>query len=199
MSFTKSSRGCAERARERLVEFGDRVQFFTDLIRGRQSGIYFSNELLDAFPVHRVVKTRTWTVELYVSVDSTGAFEWTTGPLSTPRLAEFCSTLFSSNLRRDRSSRSISKLTIGWPRLRRKLENGFVITVDYGAEAAELYDSTRRPQGTLRAFSRHGFVDDVLAPGRIRHHDERQLDPGQDCWRNIGISSVELLRRTSFY
>jgi SAM-dependent MidA family methyltransferase len=41
-----------------------------------------------------------------------------------------------------------------------------VITVDYGAEEDELYDPSLRPQGTLRGFSGHGFVEDVLsAPG----------------------------------
>jgi SAM-dependent MidA family methyltransferase len=38
--------------------------------------------------------------------------------------------------------------------------------VDYGAEGGELYDPQQRPNGTLRGFSRHGFVDDVLVhPG----------------------------------
>ncbi|HEU5460074.1 MAG TPA: SAM-dependent methyltransferase, partial [Pyrinomonadaceae bacterium] len=47
-----------------------------------------------------------------------------------------------------------------------KLDEGFLITVDYGEEASKLYDSARRPHGSLRGFSRHGFVDDVLAqPG----------------------------------
>jgi SAM-dependent MidA family methyltransferase len=47
-----------------------------------------------------------------------------------------------------------------------KVEQGFLITVDYGAEAAELYDATLRPEGTLRGFSHHGFVDDLLSePG----------------------------------
>ncbi len=47
-----------------------------------------------------------------------------------------------------------------------KLDEGFLITVDYGEEASELYDSARRPQGSLRGFLRHGFVEDVLAqPG----------------------------------
>src|SRR4030095_11840928 len=47
-----------------------------------------------------------------------------------------------------------------------KLDNAFVITVDYGAEAHELYDALLRPHGTLRGFSRHGFIADILAaPG----------------------------------
>src|SRR5215213_5440775 len=45
-----------QRAQERLIEFGDRVQFCSDL-PPVTAGIYFSNELLDAFPVHRLIKS----------------------------------------------------------------------------------------------------------------------------------------------
>src|SRR5262249_39769320 len=45
-------------------------------------------------------------------------------------------------------------------------ENGYLVSVDYGADAAELYSPRNRPDGTLRAFRRHEFVDDVLSnPG----------------------------------
>jgi SAM-dependent MidA family methyltransferase len=48
----------------------------------------------------------------------------------------------------------------------KKIEKGFLITVDYGAEASELYDPMLRPEGTLRGFSDHAFVDNLLAvPG----------------------------------
>ena len=43
-----------------------------------------------------------------------------------------------------------------------KLRSGYVITVDYGAEAEDLYGRIDAHQGTLRAFRRHEFVDDVL-------------------------------------
>ncbi len=46
------------------------------------------------------------------------------------------------------------------------LGRGFLVTVDYGATAAELLSSSVRADGTLRSFSRHQFVDDLLAtPG----------------------------------
>jgi SAM-dependent MidA family methyltransferase len=151
-------------ARERLSEFGERVQFCSswDQVSVR-SGIYFSNELLDAFPVHRVVKSEVGLSELYVAVDSVGSFVWSTGPLSTPRLAEFINSIqlapgqiIEINLAIDDWLSAVSE----------KFEQGFLITVDYGAEAAELYDPERRPAGTLRGFSRHGFVEDLLVePG----------------------------------
>ncbi|HEU4834035.1 MAG TPA: SAM-dependent methyltransferase [Pyrinomonadaceae bacterium] len=154
------------RAQERLSEFGERVQFCSDWdCVSVKSGIYFSNELLDAFPVHRVIRSDEGLSELYVTVDASGAFASSTGPLSTPRLAEFISTysielvpgqIIEINLAIDDWLREVSA----------RVEQGYLITVDYGAEAAELYDATLRPEGTLRGFSQHGFVDDLVAtPG----------------------------------
>jgi SAM-dependent MidA family methyltransferase len=154
------------RARERLAGFGDRVEFYSEFERLPEvRGVFFSNELLDAFPVHRVTYGDEGWSELHVAVTPEGAFDWTTGPLSTPRLAEFVSE-HSLNL----APRQIVEINLEidewFARVKSKIRGGFVITVDYGFESDELYDPRRRPEGTLRAFSRHGFVDDVLAqPG----------------------------------
>jgi SAM-dependent MidA family methyltransferase len=152
------------RARERLAEFADRVEFCSDLVSVNR-GIYFANELLDAFPVHRVLKTEEGLSEFYVTVDSSGEFVWTTGPVSTPRLAEFCNAHSLLNGQIIEVNLAIDD----WlAQVATKLEHGFLITVDYGAEAIDLYDPAQRPEGTLRGFSRHGFVDDLLAqPGEF--------------------------------
>jgi SAM-dependent MidA family methyltransferase len=51
-------------------------------------------------------------------------------------------------------------------RVAARLREGFVVTVDYGAYAEELYSSAAMREGTLRGFHRHRFVDDLLAdPG----------------------------------
>ncbi|HKS08615.1 MAG TPA: SAM-dependent methyltransferase [Pyrinomonadaceae bacterium] len=123
--------------------------------------LYFSNELLDAFPVHRVVPEG----EFYVALDPNGSFVLEVGPLSTPRLTQF---LEEHSI--ELSPGQIIEVNLAiddWlASLATKLKRGYVITVDYGAEASELYDPTLRPEGTLRAFSRHKFVDNVLlVPG----------------------------------
>jgi SAM-dependent MidA family methyltransferase len=152
--------------RERLADFADRVEFYSDWdLVSVNHGIVFANELLDAFPVHRVLKSQEGLSEFYVNVDEGDEFAWTTGPLTTPRLTEF-SDAHSLEL----ANGQVIEINLGiddWlAQVAAKLEDGFVITVDYGAEAVELYDPIRRPQGTLRGFSRHGFVDDLLVqPG----------------------------------
>ncbi len=159
-----SSDGC-QRAKQSVVEFGDRVRVgsLEDLSQ-INPGIYFSNELLDSFPVHRLIATNGDLLELYVTLAPNGKFVWATGPMSTPRLSEFCC---------DYSIEPVAGQIIevnleinDWlMKVAAKLADGYLITIDYGAESRELYDSSRR-QGTLRAFSRHAFVEDVLAqPG----------------------------------
>jgi SAM-dependent MidA family methyltransferase len=154
------------RAQQRLREFGDRVLFCSGLNSvSAGSGIWFANELLDAFPVHRVVKNVDGLSELYVTVADDSNFAWTQGPLSTPRLAEFCSAYVP-----EITDGQIIEVNLGiddwFTQISTKLGQGFVVTVDYGAEAAELYNPALRPQGTLRGFSSHGFVDDLLSqPG----------------------------------
>lgn len=154
------------RAQNRLSEFGERVEFCAEWERlAVESGIYFSNELLDAFPVHRVVMDEGGLSELYVDVDADGRFVWSTGPLSTPRLEEFVST-YSIALASGQTIEINLAIDDWFKSVAAKLERGFVVTVDYGAEADELYDPALRPDGTLRGFSRHGFVEDLLAePG----------------------------------
>jgi len=177
------------RVRERLVEFGERVQFSTEPI-SIDVGIYFSNELLDAFPVHRLVKD----AELYVTVDSTGAFVWTTGPLSTPRLAEFCDELAPGQVI------EINLEVEDWlTQVASKLANGFLITVDYGAEAAELYDASQRPRGTLRGFSRHSFVDDVLAqPGEFDITSSVNWTQVRTVGEELGLKVVDFAPQDKF-
>jgi len=42
------------------------------------------------------------------------------------------------------------------------VSSGFVVTVDYGDEAASLYGAPHRRAGTLRAFRGHELIEDVL-------------------------------------
>ena len=153
-----------ERARKMLAEFSDRVQFCAEL-PVIECGVYFSNELLDAFPVHRILKKDAELSEFYVNATPEGAFEWTLGPLSTTRLPKFMEA-FSLELVEGQIIEINLEIDDWLAEVSKKLLNGFVITVDYGAEASELYDPALRPEGTLRAFSQHGFVENILAsPG----------------------------------
>lgn len=116
-------------------------------------GCLLSNELVDAFPVHRFRIVDGAPLEIYVTLDADGAFAETLAPPSTPRLTERIRALgfplpddFSGEVRLN-TRRWIDEAA-------QALDKGFVITIDYGYEAAELY-SQRRRYGTLQTYYRH--------------------------------------------
>jgi SAM-dependent MidA family methyltransferase len=153
-------------ARTRLKRFAERVEFgrLADL-EPINAGVIFSNEFLDAFPVHRVTVKHGQLRELYVTLSDGGKFVWTTGPLSTPQLADYFEFIGVQLV--EEQTAEVNLAIEDWLRhVEAKLRNGYIVTVDYGAEATELYEPTWRQGGTLRAFHRHQFADDGLArPG----------------------------------
>ena len=123
---------------------------------------------------------------------------WSTGPFSTPRLAEFINAysiefapgqVIEINLAIDDWLSAVSE----------KLEKGFLITVDYGAEAEELYDPTLRPDGTLRGFSDHGFVDNLLAdPGEYDLTTSINWTQVKSVGEQLGWSVLEFALQDKF-
>ena len=191
------SEDALSRSRERLAEFGDRVEFYSDWDQvSVKRGIYFANELLDAFPVHRVLKTDEGLFEFYVTVDEDGEFAWTTGPLSMPRLAEFCNDYELGNGQIIEVNLAIDD----WlAQVAARLEDGYLITVDYGAEAVELYDPLQRPEGTLRGFSRHSFVDDFLSkPGEYDLTSSVNWTQVKATGEKFGFQVVEFASQDKF-
>jgi len=153
-------------ARSRLAPFGDRVAFASiQQHPNTQPAVIFSNELLDSLPVHRVILAQGKLRELYVTLDQAGEFTWLPLPLSTPALAEYFE-LLGIQLRTEGQIAEINLAAASWlASAAASLSPGYLITVDYGAEAAELYNSPARQQGTLRAFRRHEFRNPLADPG----------------------------------
>jgi SAM-dependent MidA family methyltransferase len=165
--FDESSADSRARAAVLLAEFADRTEFrsIDDVDRPLDHAIVFSNELLDALPVHRVRVREGELREEYVVTDDSGAFVFVEAEPSTPLLAEH---FRRAGVALDEGQAAEVNLEAGaWiARAARLVGRGFVVTVDYGDEAAALYGDPRRREGTLRAFRGHESVADVLAdPG----------------------------------
>jgi SAM-dependent MidA family methyltransferase len=163
-----------------------------------RTGIFFANELLDAFPVHRLIRTGAELSELFVTLNSDETFVWTNGPLSTPALFEFCRE-YSVELE-DGQIIEVNLAIDDWlSSVASKLESGYLITVDYGAESCDLYDASLRPQGTLRAFSRHGFVADLLAqPGDYDLTSSVNWSQVQTVGERLGFTTIEFQPQDRF-
>jgi SAM-dependent MidA family methyltransferase len=188
------------RARENLSAFADRVEFCRNDWHGLSfaPGVIFSNELLDAFPVHRVRMRGGRLRELCVAVDEAGDFCWSEQEPTSARLEEHfarpCVALAEGHV-------AEVNLSAGeWiERAAAVLQRGYVVTVDYGAEAGELYQSMQRRDGTLRGLREHQFVADVLA-----HPGEHDLTTTIN-WTQIrrageaaGLETISLERQDEF-
>ena len=129
-------------------------------------GCFLSNELADAFPVHRVTVRGGLLQEVYVDWRD-GRFEESLGPPSAPALAEYFQRLGLSPGEDCQAEVNLDALE--WMKaVGRALGRGFVMTFDYGYPADQLYAPWRR-QGTFLCFYRHNPSTDPYA--RLGHQD----------------------------
>jgi SAM-dependent MidA family methyltransferase len=148
-----------DRQRERLREFTGKVAWGNTLEElPRFTGVHFSNELIDAFPVHLVrFRDGAWR-ELYVTPELT----WLEQPIENTKLIEQLADV-------PRIEGYATEVSLDAPRwaaaLAAKIERGWVLAIDYGYPR-ERYYSPERTQGTLQCYSAHARAMDPLAnPG----------------------------------
>lgn len=183
-----------------LTAFADRVEFCQNNLRGLSfdAGLIFSNELLDAFPVHRVCLRGGQLRELCVGLDEAGNFIWTEQAPSNTRLAKHFSRLNATL-----AEGQIAEVNLAaeeWlADAASALKRGYVITVDYGAEALELFQSTERSEGTLRGFRAHQFVADLLAhPGEHDLTTTINWTGLKQAGETAGLETISLERQDEF-
>ncbi|MGO8991372.1 MAG: class I SAM-dependent methyltransferase [bacterium] len=115
-------------------------------------GCFLSNELVDAFPVHRVILDQGKLGEIYVT-HRNGQFEEQWGELSTPGIASYFRSMGIALHEGQKAEVNLSALE--WmENVARCLRRGFVLTIDYGYLAEELYAPHRR-EGTLLCYFQH--------------------------------------------
>lgn len=123
-------------------------------------GCILSNELLDAFPVHRVRMQGGQLEESFVSQAEGCLIELWAEP-STPALAEYLAALGISLP--EGCLAEVRPTLAPWMReVGQALSRGFVLTIDYGGLAPELYGA-HQPRGALLCHYRHTVHEDPLA------------------------------------
>jgi SAM-dependent MidA family methyltransferase len=142
--------------REMLITHADRVTWLSpdEFSSGRFtfSGCLYSNELIDALPVHRVVMTADGLQEIYVTSKDEEFCE-ETGPLSTPEINTYLARI-AIELHPGQQA-EINLAAPAWLASASKaLQEGFILTIDYGFPAAELF-APHRTRGTLLCYHRH--------------------------------------------
>jgi SAM-dependent MidA family methyltransferase len=182
-----------------LGDVGDRLSTAGPSLPDSFEGVLVANELLDAFPVHQVVMREEGLREVYVVPDTVpgtvpGSVPDTVpdtrlklreGPLSTTAVSAYLSQL---GVTLEPGWRvEINLHAVEWIRdAARRLRRGFIIVIDYGHEARELYSVTHSG-GTLTSFSGHtSAVPDASSatPPWL------QRPGGQDLTAHVDFTSV---------
>lgn len=113
------------------------------------TGLFFSNELVDAFPVHRLQMVAGQTQELFVDYRD-GRFEECLKPLSTPALGHYLQRLNQTWPEGYRTELNLQALK--WmEQVAQRIDRGFVVTIDYGHTAQDLYGPERK-NGTFLCY-----------------------------------------------
>ena len=160
-------------------------------------GCVLSNELVDAFPVHRFEIRDGALAEFFVRVDENGRFESVIGEPSTPELTQRLDNL---DISLPDGTRGEINLQIGpWmKRVGEVLSKGFVLTIDYGYDAAELY-SLDRPAGTLSTYYKHTSGSSPYQwVGRQDITAHVDFTTIMNEGRAVGLNSLGLLKQAGY-
>ncbi len=134
-----------------------------ELAAEKPTGVFFSNELVDAFPVRSITYRSGRWLEQHIDIEHEG-FCWFDGAIEDAELAHVVAALPLPAV--EGYTTEINLRARHWMReVGGALHRGYVLTIDYGYPAS-LYYADFRDHGTLTAFVKHHAVDDVLAePG----------------------------------
>ncbi|MFM7408358.1 MAG: class I SAM-dependent methyltransferase [Cuspidothrix sp.] len=152
------------------------------------TGCCFSNELLDAFPVHQFILEAGELREIYVTIAENNSglpiFVEIIGEPSTPQLAGYFDLVginFSQNTYENGYRSEINLAALDWLSIVADcLNQGYVLTIDYGYPADRYYHPQRR-LGTLQCYYQH------------RHHDNPYINIGrQDITAHVDFTALSV-------
>jgi SAM-dependent MidA family methyltransferase len=149
----------AERLAGRLVTWVRDVESLDPF-----AGVHFSNELVDAFPVHRVRRVGDGWMEQCVS-SSAGVLVFVDRPIASERLAMHLEKLPPLP---EGIVTEVNLDALDWVEgIASKITRGVVLAIDYGHPRADYYVPHRR-EGTLEAAAAHRREFDPLSrPGEM--------------------------------
>ena len=145
----------------------EKISFHTTIkeIQQNITGCIISNELVDAFPVHRIIRDNNGLKEIYVGWKDE-RFAEILGELSNQGLNDYFKKLGITLEQGQRTE--INLRAVDWIKsIGALLNRGFIITLDYGLPAKELFQPGRG--STLQCYYRHTMNDSPFQ--RIGYQD----------------------------
>ena len=155
-------------------------------------GCILSNEYLDAFPVHQIMMTKDGLKEIYVTLEQDNLVE-VVDDLSELRIEKHFIDLGVSLVEGQTAEVNLSLET--WAKdVSSALERGFVLTIDYGHTAHDLYDPDIRRKGTLVTYHKHVQTDAPLAMiGRQDITAQVDFTSVRKFGENAGLNTLGLI------
>jgi len=160
------------------------------------TGCFFSNELVDAFPVSVVIRTGGRLKEIYVAAEGDDLRE-KPGPISDSAIAAYVARY--ANQIEEGHRVEVNRQAQAWMHaVAAKLTNGFVLTIDYGDKANRLF-TPDRPRGTLLAYHGHTAAEDFYtAPGETDLTAHVNFSALIDAGRAEGLEFAGLTTQEKF-
>ncbi len=159
-------------------------------------GCFFSNELVDALPVHRIVMSGGSFKEIFVGVQD-GRFIDILAPLSTCAISEYFA---AQGIALNEGQQAEAGLeACDWiTELGRRLERGYVLTIDYGHPAADLFDE-HHMRGTLLAYHDHRVSEQYYAsPGEQDLTAHANFTALESWGKRVGLETAGFTSQTAF-
>ncbi|NJM22968.1 MAG: class I SAM-dependent methyltransferase [Richelia sp. RM2_1_2] len=183
--IVEKSPGLKNLQQQRLKEFAVSWCSLEEIPNNSVIGCFFSNELIDAFPVHQFILENGELREIYVTIKA----EQETGELfteiadkpSTPELINYLKLLeidinkYPSGYRSEINLAALQWLGV----IANRLQRGYVLTIDYGYTQNRYYNP-RRDKGTLQCYTRHH-----------RHNDPYINIGKQDITAHVDFTALE--------
>jgi SAM-dependent MidA family methyltransferase len=159
-------------------------------------GCVFSNELLDALPIHRVLQQRGVLKEIFVTTDGK-IFSEIPHPLSTSALAEYFATQQIALAEGQLAEAGLE--ACDWiTEIARRLDRGFVLTIDYGHEASDLFDAHHHA-GSILSYARHQASNNLFAaPGEQDLTAHVNFTALREWGARQGLETLGLITQTAF-
>jgi SAM-dependent MidA family methyltransferase len=162
---------------------------FDEIVNDSVIGCFFSNELVDALPVHQLILEKGQIKEIYVAAETPKNaqkeinFIEVVDEVSTPKIAKYFELLeldLSASVYGDGYRSEVNLAALDWmSTVAEKLQQGYLLTIDYGHPAHRFYNP-RRSEGTLQCYYRH------------RYHNNPYINVGrQDLTAHVNFTALE--------
>jgi SAM-dependent MidA family methyltransferase len=159
-------------------------------------GLFFSNELFDALPVHIVKKRQGQFFEVMVSHEKDQLIEIEV-PLINKEIIAFINEHQLPIAEGQRIEIPLYMEEIVF-QLGKVLTEGMIVTIDYGYTNDEWREPARR-DGSLRGYYQHKLINDVLVnPGEMDLTSHIHWDILENIGEKYGLSKVGKWRQDEF-